>query len=241
VRGHKVTLWEKGKSLGGNLIPASVPEFKGDYRLLTEYLIRQVKKQKVTVKLGREATPGEIKKLRPNALIVAVGAIPRIPAIPGVDKKKVVTAQDLLLGKRPAGKSVVVVGGGLVGCETALYLAQSGKQVIIVEILEKVLRDVNHGNRDHLLQLLADAGVHIFTGRKLLEITETGINMADDSGLKTSIRAETVVLAAGLEPRKSPFDSLRGKIPEVQTIGDALEARKVKQAIWEGYRTARII
>jgi len=136
---------------------------------------------------------------------------------------------------------VVVAGGGLVGCETALFLAQRGKKVTIVEILGMVLRGINHNNRDYLLKLLVDAGVQILTEMNILEISDEGVTVADKSGAKTIIRAETVVLAVGLTPRKNSWGSLRDKITEVYAIGDAVEARNVKNAIWEGYRTARLI
>ncbi|GAH51455.1 unnamed protein product, partial [marine sediment metagenome] len=137
--GHKVTLWEKGDALGGNLIPASIPDFKQDYRRLINFLSTQIKKLDVTIELAKEATTELILEMKPDVVFIATGSTSIVPEIPGVGKKMVVTAVDLLLGKREAGKSVVVVGGGLIGCETALYLAQKGKKLTIIEMLDGVM------------------------------------------------------------------------------------------------------
>ncbi len=239
--GHKVTLWERGDDLGGNLIPASVPDFKQDYRNLINYLSTQIKKLGVTIEFGKEATPQLIREIKPEVVFVATGSTPIIPEIPGVEKEKVVTAADLLLGRKEAGQSVVVIGGGLVGCETALYLGQQGKKLTIVEVLHRVMRDMFGTNRIHLLKLLADANVEILTDTKVLEITDEGIAIADKDGRKSTLEADTVVLAVGLKSDGRLFEALKDKVPEAYAIGDCVEPRKVINAIWEGFRTARLI
>lgn len=241
LRGHKVTLWEKDNALGGNLIPASIPDLKQDYRSLINYLSTQIEKLGVTIELGKEAIPELIQEAKHDAVIIATGSMPIISEIPGVEKAKVVTAVNVLLGKRETGESVVVVGGGLVGCETALYLAQKGKKLTIVEILDSVMRDMCIQNRAHLLQLLADAKVEILTETKVLEITDEGITIADKHGKRSTLEADTVVLAVGLKPNEKLLKSLTDKVPEVYAIGDCVEPRIVINAIWEGFHTARQI
>jgi 2-enoate reductase len=239
-RGHKVTLWERGPTLGGNLIPASVPDFKQDYRRLIDYLTTQVRKLGVTIELGKEATPESVQAMKPEVVFIATGGTPITPEIPGIQPGKVVTAIDVLLGKREVGESVVVLGGGLVGCETALYLSQEGKRLTVVEILDAPMRDVFWVNRMHLLKLLADAKVRVFTQAQAVEITDRGVVIADKSG-KRSVLEGTVVLALGLKPDERLFESLTDKVPEVYTVGDCVEPRRVINAIWEGFRTARLI
>jgi len=239
--GHKVTLWEKGDALGGNLIPASVPDFKQDYRRLINFLSTQIKKLDVTIELAKEATAELILEMKPDVVFIATGSTSIVPEIPGVGKKMVVTAVDLLLGKREAGKSVVVVGGGLIGCETALYLAQKGKKLTIVEMLDGVMLDMYSANRMHLLKLLADADVNILTETKCLEIRDNGITIADKYGKRSTLEADTVVLAVGLKSNEGLLEALKDKIPEVYAIGDCVEPRKVINAIWEGFRTARLV
>lgn len=239
--GHKVTLWEKGDALGGNLIPASVPDFKQDYRRLINFLSTQIKKLDVTIELAKEATAELILEMKPDVVFIATGSTSIVPEIPGVGKKMVVTAVDLLLGKQEAGKSVVVVGGGLIGCETALYLAQKGKKLTIVEMLDGVMLDMYSANRMHLLKLLADADVNILTETKCLEIRDNGITIADKYGKRSTLEADTVVLAVGLKSNEGLLEALKDKIPEVYAIGDCVEPRKVINAIWEGFRTARLV
>ena len=240
-RGHKVTLWEKGDALGGNLIPASVPDFKDDYKRLIKYLSTQVKKLGVNIELGKEATPELIQKAKPDVVIIATGGTPNIPDIPGVEKEKVITAVDLLLGKKEAGESVIIIGGGMIGSEAALYLAQKGKKVIIVEILSGIATDMFPANRGHMLKLLAEAGVKYLTETSTLKITDDGITIADKDGKQSTLKADTVVLAVGLKAKEDLSVALNDKVPEVYTIGDCVEARKVINAIWEGFRISRLI
>ncbi|MFC1982904.1 FAD-dependent oxidoreductase [Chloroflexota bacterium] len=240
-RGHKVTLWEKGNALGGNLIPASIPDFKQEYRTLLNYLSTQVKKLGVTIKLGQQATPQLIEEMNPDVVFIVTGATPVIPEIPGAGKDQVVTATDLLLGKKEAGESVVIIGGGLIGCETALYLAQQGKKVTIIEILDSVAGDMYWVNRAHLLKLVNDASVKILTETKVLEITDEGITISDKSDKRSMLEADSVVLASGMEPNRDLLEALKDKVPEVYALGDCMEPRKVINAIWEGFHTARLI
>jgi 2-enoate reductase len=241
LRGHDVVVWERSDSAGGNVIPASVPDFKKDYRLLLDYFSMQMKKLGVAVELGKEATAGIIQKMRPDIVCVATGARPIIPEIPGVEQAKVVTAIDVLLGKREVGEAVAMIGGGQIGCKTALYLAQRGKMVTVIELLETVARDLYSANRMHLLKLLDEAGVTILTERKTLEVAEEGITVIDTHGKKTMLAADSVVLAVGLQPNRELLAEIRTRMSRVYAIGDCVEPRKVLNAVWEGFRTARLI
>lgn len=241
LRGHKVTLWEKSDALGGNLIPASTPDFKQDYRMLIDYLYTQIRKLGVNIELGKQATSEAILEMNPEVVFIATGGTPVIPDIPGIEKRQVVTAVDLLLGKKEAGETVVVLGGGLIGSETALYLARKGKKLTIVEVLDEIARDMYPANRMHLLQLLKDEQVDILTETNVLEINGEGIVIANKSGQRSALSADTVVLALGLKSSDELSEALRDKIPELYVIGDCVEPRKVKDAIWEGFRTARLI
>jgi len=241
LRGHNVTLCEKDNALGGNLIPASVPDFKHDYRRLTNYLSTQTKKLGVQIKLATEATQQVIQEMKPEVVFIATGSIPIIPEIPGVHKEKVVTAIDVLLGRKKAGESVVVLGGGSIGCETALYLAQQGKRLTIVEVLDSVASNMFTVNRMHLLKLLADTDVRILTGTKVLEIADEGVTIVGKDGKRNTLEADTVVLAVGFKSNYSLLEALKEKVPEVYAIGDCVEPRKVLNAIREGFRLARLV
>jgi len=241
LRGHKVTLWEKGDTLGGNLIPAAVPDFKMDYRSLIEYLSTQIKKLGVAVELGREATPELIEKMKPDVVLVATGSTSIVPDIPGITDAKVITAVDLLSGKEEVGETVVVIGGGLVGAETALYLAQKGKKVTIVEILGTIAQDMYKANRTHLLELLDGAMVVTMTGTNVMEVIDEGVVITTMGGKKSTLAADSVVLALGAQCNNGLYEVLKNKVPEVYAIGDCVDPGKVINAIWGGFRTARLV
>jgi len=237
LRGHKVKLWEKSGQLGGNLVPGSVPEFKSDVKALMEYLSCQIKKLGVQIELNKEATPELVKNANPDEVIIATGGMPILPEISGYGKMQSATATDLLLGKKEAGKKVVVVGGDVVGCETALWLAQKGKKVTIIETLEDVMVDILPANKQHMLQMLTKAGVSIVTGVKILEITDKGIRI-ENSGGKEVLEADTIAVAMGLKPEANLVDKLKDAHFPVHAIGDCVQPRKIQNAIWEGFRLA---
>ena len=239
-RGHQVSLWEKNDHLGGNLIPASVPEFKKDLRDLIKYLSTQVKKLGVDLTLGREASLELVQEAKPDVVIVATGATPIMLQIPGVKKDSVLAAVDLLLGKRESGEKVLVLGGGLIGCETAAYLAQAGKKVTVVEILERIFRGENRANQQQMLKMLVDGNVNVLTSSRVLEIKD-GRAIIDHDGRQEGLEADTIVVAIGLEARSGLHNELNGKVPEVYAIGDCVKPRRVLDAIWEGFRIARFL
>ena len=239
-RGHDVLLWEKGDVLGGNLIAASAPDFKRDYQWLLNYLTSQVRRAGVRVELRREATPDLIQKTNPEVVLVATGATPILPEIPGLKQEGTVTAIDVLLGRKEVGKSVLILGGGLVGCETALYLARNGKGVTIVEILDHILRDVEAANRSHLLELVKNAEISILRRTKPLEMRNGKIVVEGMGNKVRPLKTDTVVIAIGLKPETRLLEELQGR-PEVYGIGDCVSPRKMIHALWEGFHAARVI
>jgi len=226
--------------LGGHLIPASVPEFKQDLKWLRDYYHTQLRKLSVRIELGEEVTPKLIEELKPDVVIVATGSKPIVPDITGIEKDKVVTAIDLLLGKKEAGENVIVVGGGLVGCETAVYLAGKGKRVTIVEMLERIAPDVFEANRQYLFKALAENGVCVLTDANLGRITDEGAVIFNKRRrYQAELKADTVVLAVGLKPEKGLARALEGKVAEIHCIGDCQEPRKIMDAVW-GLITLRV-
>jgi 2-enoate reductase len=235
LRGHKVTLWEKNAQLGGNLIPASIPDFKFDIKNLLKYLTCQMRKLGVQIESNKEATPELVKNANPDEVIIATGATPIIPEIPGAENNQVATAIDVLLGKKPTGEKVLVVGGGHVGCETALWLSYNGKQVTVVEKLEEVIADMFKANRQQLLQMLADANVKTMTRTEVLEITNHAITI-QTSERNYSLQADTIILAVGLKPHTPLIDNMKDAQFSIHMIGDCVKPRKIMDAIWEAFK-----
>jgi 2-enoate reductase len=240
-KGNEVTLYEKGDKLGGNLIPVSVPDFKQDVRSLITYLSKQINKLGVKIEMGKEATPELIQRIKPEVLIIATGATPIIPEIPGIEKESVVMAFDVLSGKKEVGETIAVVGGGLVGCELASYLSQKGKKLTIVETGKTLLPDEFEFNRTDLLWVLKEGGVNLLTETQLVEITDDGLVISNNSGT-CLLKADTVVLALGLKSEVRLLKALEGKAPEARPIGDCVVPRKrIKTVIWSGFHAARQI
>jgi len=143
----------------------------------------------------------------------------------------------------PFGRRVIIIGGTYAGCEMALFLAQKGRQVTVVESLgqDNVARDMFLGNRMHLLKLLDDNGVDILTDTETLEIIDEGIIIADKNGEKSTLRADTMMLSIDLKPGDALVKALEGKVPEVYAIGDYVEPRKALGAIHDAFHAARQI
>jgi len=242
--GHKATLYEKGKSLGGHLIEASVPDFKKDLRRLNDWYKAQLQKLGVEIKLETKVTPELVERENPDEVFVATGSSFIKPDILGIERSNVVTAMDLLLGKEKAGDSVVVVGGGLIGCETALWLAKQGTKVTIVEILPELMiagLPVPHENRMMLLELLVANNVNILTNTGIQEVIAEGAIISNEIFKKRTIKADTVVLALGLKPDDKLYESLRRKVVHLHALGDCREPRNIMGAIWDSYEVAHLI
>jgi 2-enoate reductase len=241
LRGYKVTLCEKGDKLGGNLVPVSMPAFKQDVKSLIMYLSGQLKKLGVNIELEKEATPELIQRMKPEILIVATGATPVIPEIPGIEKESVVTAFEVLLSQKEVGKTVAIIGGGLVGCELAVLLSQKSKKVTIVEVGETLLPDEFEFNRTDLLWILSQSGVNMLTKHRLIEVTDDGPVISGNSK-KTILKADTIILALGLKPEVRLLRALEGKGIEARAIGDCMVPRKsIKTLIWSGFHAAHRI
>jgi len=242
LRGHKVTLYEKRDRLGGHLIEGSVPEFKRDVGLLNEYYAIQLRKLGVKVELKQSVTPELVSKMKPEAVVVATGSSPLVPDIPGIKNEKVVTAIDVLLGRKKAGERVVVAGGGLVGCETAVYLALKGKRVTVVEALEEIMPDIFEANKQYLYKMLAENGVSVLTNTNLVRISERGAVVENPyHKFEAVLKADTIILALGLKPETGVLKALQGKVKELYSIGDCERPAKIMDAIWGAFDVARVL
>lgn len=244
LRGHQVTLYEKTDVLGGYLVAGSVPSFKKDLQTLLEWYDTEVQDLGVEIRMGYEVTPNLIDSENADVVIIANGAKPIIPSLPGIQREAVATAPEVLLGTKQPGDRVIVVGGGLVGCETAVWLAQQGKSVTIVEMLKDLMAGslpVPHVTKIMLLDMLAFNKVAIMTGTQLAEVTDDGVHLMGPSAQEESLKADTITLCLGLRSDKQLYSALAGKTPNLYLIGDAREARNIMGAIWDAYEVARTI
>ena len=236
-RGHDVTLFEKSADLGGNLIMAAGPSFKADMKLYLEWLIRQVQKDPdIKVKLQSEATPDAVKAENPDAVIVAVGADPIIPDALIKDRKNVVWAGDVHTGRATTGDTVVIAGAGLTGCEAAYHLAQHGKKVTVIDMLDMGTLAVDIPRA--LVSLLHENNVPIMTEVKLEAISDTGVAITNKSWQRIDLPADTVVLSLGFLSRKGIIEAYQSIAPDVFFIGDCRKPKDLKQAIHDAFNIA---
>ena len=244
LRGHRVVLYEKANALGGHLLEASVPDFKKDLARLLDWYKKELEDLNLEIKTGFEVSAAVVKKENPQVTILAAGSTPIVPDIPGMEKEMVSTAIDLLLRKKKAGEKVLVLGGGLIGCETALWLAREGKKVTIVELLHDLLIagiPVQHMNRLMLLDMLKFYKVNVFTNTSLSEVTQEGAIVMDREFGRRNLPADTVVIAAGLKPEQELYHALQGQTPNLFLIGDSRKAQNIMNSIWDAYEVARMI
>ena len=236
LRGHKVTLVEKSDKLGGNLIPGRAPEFKHyDYELI-KYYERQMELNHVDVRMNTAITAENIAEFNADEIVVATGSNPI--ALNFGDKKAAVLAEDVLLSKVEAGHKVVIVGAGLVGCETGLWLAQKGKEVTIVEAAPVILGGpghLPHMNEFMLEDLLHYHNVKILTSSKVTGTTENGVLLGEKE-----IACDTLITCVGYRANNSLFKELDAMLDiPVHNIGDSNKVANIMFAIWDAYELAR--
>ena len=238
-RGHQVTLWEREDRLGGQMLLAAVPPHKEDLNRLLRFYEYQLKTTGVEVRTGRAATPEAVRQMAPDVVIVATGAEPARPDIPGVEGA--VSAWDVLAGQAEVGPRVAVLGGGDVGCETAEYLATRGHRVTILEMLPEVAPELVAWTRQLLLGRLQNLQVDVLVKAKVVAMNE-GEVIYDRVGVQHRLQADTVVLAVGARPRRELADALAGMVGregmEVYLVGDCAEPRSAAEAIREGFEVA---
>ncbi|WP_341728704.1 NAD(P)/FAD-dependent oxidoreductase [Brooklawnia sp.] len=238
-RGAEVELWEKSARLGGLLWAAGGPDFKVDVEDYAKYLVGKTFRSNVKVRTMKDASPEEIVAGRWDKVIMASGAHAAIPPIPGIESKNVVMANDVLTGVSQIGRRVVVIGAGLVGCETAAMCAERADQVTVIELLPEILSGVDHclNNRQALDQLLEDSEIEFITGARVGKIEEERVSYSKD-GRAFEIEADTVVVAAGYVSNNELYDQLAEKV-DVSIIGDAAKPDSILTAVSQGFQLAR--
>jgi len=238
LRGHRVMLYEKDQELGGQLSVADKGPLKQYISLLGEYQKGQLERAGVQVTTGKEAAREFILSQGAEGVILATGSVPLIPEIKGLEKATVVTANDALAGKVKVGEKVIVIGGNLVGCEVAGFLANKGKKVTICEVLPELLSQTIAQRRPPILAGLTERGVVFHLNVISEEVTHKGMMIVDQDGKQVLIEADTIVLAAGARPNNELVGQLEDKVAEIYCIGDAKEPRLIVDAVHEGFRTA---
>jgi 2-enoate reductase len=240
-RGHKVTLWEKTGRLGGNLIAAGAPAFKKDVAKYLKYLIHTLDSSGTNVVMGKDADAAEILAANFDHVVLATGSHAFMPPIQGIQSSSVISSTAALTGPSIKGKTVVI-GGGLVGCETALHISETAENVILLEMLDDILLTAEHcsNNDQDLRNLMAQSTIDIRCNARVTGITETSMSL-ERNGVTETIECDTVVIASGYRSNNELAEELEDHLPSFRVIGDAVAPRKIINAVNEGFHFARIM
>jgi len=241
LRGHLVTLLEKSPQLGGNLLAGGVPDFKEDDIELIKWYDYELKRLDVKVLLNTTATKDRILSFDVDTVIVATGSRPKVLKIEGTDK--VYNAEDVLLGRKDPGKAAVIIGGGLVGCETALWLKDMGKDVTIVEMMDDILKiggPLCHANHDMLHDLIKFKKIDVKCSSKISKAVEGGF-VVQSGDKEETVKADCAIVAIGYDSEKALVEELKFNVKDLKVIGDANKVQNIMYAIWGAYEVARNI
>lgn len=241
IRGHRPEIFEKNQQLGGNLIPGGSPDFKCDDLALARWYARQMEVLCVPVHLNTTVAREDVLSADYDAVIIATGSTPKILTLGSDDK--VYTAAQVLTQEKDCGDATVVVGGGLVGCETALWLAQQGKKVTIVEALPEILQQngpLCSANKDMLERLVPYSGVDIITGAKVKGFNGSTLLAETERGIQ-EIPCDSVILSIGYKAEDSLYHQLEFDVPELYLLGDARQVSNIMYAIWDAFEIANNI
>ena len=244
VRGHRVVLFEQTEHLGGQVLAAARAPKRETIAQIASWLEEQARKHDVDIRLNVHVSAAEVSALKPDAVIVATGAAPRLPEIPGVTLPHVTTVEDVLLGRVAPGKRCVVVDeeGHCAAPTTADFLAQQGRQVTAISRYFLLGEDIDEGVRADLYARLYKQGVKIEATTVAVAVVPEGVRVRHAySGAETVLEADTVVMAFGGVARDGLYHELEGRVPEVKLVGDAYSPRRIHDAILDGTRAARAV
>jgi 2-enoate reductase len=234
LRGHSVTLFERDSRLGGHLIPAAKPDFKRDIKKLLRWYENQMKKLSVPIEhMAVAAADLDGLAGRFDVFIVATGSREAGIPVKATDNSRVASTIEVLNGEKEVGRRVVMVGGGVEGCETAIWLASKGKEVTIIEMLDKIARGQHRSNRQMLLDMVADLKIAVRTRTKVLEIGNKELVIVDQDLNTRSIDYDSVVIAVGMKSENGLYTELLKKGKEAYLIGDGYLPGKIIDAVWQ--------
>ena len=234
LRGHKVTIYEKTDKLGGVFIAAATPSFKEKDRMLIEWYRKQIAKLPIEVKFNTEVK--DLSEIDADEIVIATGATPKKARIPGFEKT--IEACDYLLSDKNVGDNVVIIGGGLTGCEIAYELSLNGKHPVIVEALNDLMATPKLclANASYLRDYFKYKNVPVYLESKVMEIKEDGVIIEDKNGKRTAVKADNVISAIGYNP-----NPLVKKGRHVHVVGDALQVGNLRTVVWRAWKVAEKI
>jgi NADPH-dependent 2,4-dienoyl-CoA reductase/sulfur reductase-like enzyme len=235
VKGHHVTLFEKNNTLGGRVRIGANPPGKAVLNEFVDYLERRVTNLGITIKKDTDFNIEMLETDKPDAVVVATGAVSKLPDIKGALECSALTVDDVLSGKKEAKEKILVVGGGGNGAEIADFLSEKGKSVTLVEMLENIASDIAPHHQYFLKKRLSEKNVTVLTSCRVVELGKGDAVVEDLSGTNRLDGFDTIILAIGSEESNVHiYNALEGKVQERYVIGDALRPREILDAVSEG-------
>ncbi len=236
-RGHSVALYEKNAALGGQLLTEQYIPFKQDMYGFVQVLERRLERAGVEVHLNTELTPEQAAQMDPDVIVVAVGADPIVPSIPGIDRENVVSIEALHRPEGVPGQRIVILGGGLVGCESAVFLDGLGKEVTVVEMQDDWCKDAYFMHKNAINIYMRSSNIKVYTNTTAREVTDSGL-VCDTPDGSQLFEADTVLVAAGMKARRSVAEGFYNAAPRVFEVGDCIKPGRVVDAVTLGYYRA---
>ncbi|MFU2314554.1 NAD(P)/FAD-dependent oxidoreductase [Rahnella sp. PCH160] len=237
-RGHDVILCEKNDEVGGILIGEQAIPFKYEMYQLGVTLGKLCVRAGVDIRLNTSVTPAYADEIQADALIIAAGSEPNVPPIKGIRKDNVILINDYHLQQDRVPDDVIVLGGGLAGCEIAIHLANLNKRVKLVEMNDQLAPDANIRHRPLLLAEIAKSGIEVYCHYRALEITDDGVVCSDNSANRVKLSGKGVICALGQRARYAVIDELRDCAPRVAQVGDCVKVSSITTAIYQGHHAA---
>lgn len=240
-RGHEPVLYEASERLGGNLLPGGAPAFKEDDLQLVKWYENELERLRIPVYLNTKVTKEMVLESDCDAVIVATGSRPKMFSLG--DDEKVYCAEQVLMNQKDPGDRVVVVGGGLVGCEMALDLVQKGKKVTILEALPKIMAvngPICSANKEMLEELLPFHGVNIICNAKVTGFKDGAVSY-ETAGKAEKLDADSVILSVGYRSADELYHELEFDVADLYLLGDAGKVSNIMYAIWDAFEVANHI
>jgi 2-enoate reductase len=250
LNGHEVEIFEKRERIGGQLIEAAAASYKKEHiEPLMTYYENQLKKLGIKLNLGIEIGPQDITKNKPDIVVIATGATPVVPDIPGVNAKNVFLAMDYLASEQSdyfnsknikkinitGSKKICVIGGGEVGLEAAYILGKKGHKVTVVEMAEELFKDLNLLQIEYAKERIKEAGTNVIKNHKVKEIKDGKVLIEDSKFESNEIEADIVMIAVGSRTNEKLVKELEGKVPEIKVIGDCVKVARIIDAVHDGF------
>ncbi len=237
-RGHEVILCEKNDEVGGILIGEQAISFKYEMYQLGVTLGKLCEEAGVDIRLNTEVTKEYADQIAADVMILAVGSEPMLPPIPGLDSEHVVLINDYHHHQDQITDNVIVLGGGLAGCEAAIHFAREGKKVRLIEMNAELSPDANVRHRPLLMAEIEKSGIQVYRQHKALEVISDGVVCEDSSGQQVLIPGSSVICALGQRSRRAVVDELWNSAPLVSQIGDCVKVSTITTAVYQGHHAA---